>query len=48
MKLLNWNIEGLKTVVNSIPQDIFNQVDVCTLTETFIIDTSKVNIRGFY
>ena len=48
MKLLNWNVEGLKTIVNNIPQDIFNQFDACTLTEAFTLDISKVNIRVFY
>lgn len=48
MKLLNWNVEGLKTIVNNIPEDIFNQFDACTLTETFTLDISKVNIRVFY
>jgi hypothetical protein len=48
MKILDWNVEGLKTVVNNIQEDIFNQFAACTLTEMFTLDISKVNVLGFY
>jgi hypothetical protein len=48
MKILNWNVEGLKTVVNNIREDILNQFDACTLAETFTLDIANMSIRGFY
>ena len=48
VKLLNWNVEGLEAVLESVSRDIFSQFDICTLTETFLTNTSKTAVNSLY
>lgn len=41
-----WNVEGLKTVIDIAPADIWKGHDIMILTETFTI--KQLDIPGFY
>lgn len=45
---MNWNVEGLRGVLNTMPENIFSDYDVCILTETFVTETTTINIEGHY
>lgn len=46
IKTLLWNIEGLRNAINMIPEDIFDEYDIVTLTETFL--TTQWSTENFY
>jgi exonuclease III len=47
ISLLLWNVEGLNSACNIMPENIFKKdYDVVILTETFL--TEPRNIAGFY
>ena len=47
LKILNWNVEGLRNVINLTPWEMFSQFDVCALTETFVTEEMKLQIQDF-
>ena len=48
LKILNWNVEGLRNVMNLTPWEMFSQFDVCALTETFVTEATQLQIQDFY
>ena len=46
IKLLVWNIEGIKSAISLIPKNLFENYDIIILTETFLV--TDWNINGFY
>ena len=47
-KVLNWNVEGLKGVMSALSTDIFNNFDASILTETFITEDARIEVKGLY
>ena len=47
-KVLNWNVEGLKGVMSALSTDIFNNFDASILTETFITEDTRIEVKGLY
>ncbi|KAJ4426602.1 hypothetical protein ANN_26400, partial [Periplaneta americana] len=43
---LLWNIEGMKTTLPYIPEEIMENTDAMILTETFLTD--PIELQGYY
>jgi exonuclease III len=48
IKVLNWNIEGLRGALNLTDDNILSRYDICTLTETFMREETAISIPKFY
>lgn len=46
LRTMNWNVEGLKTVTNLIPDDFLTPYDAVIFTETLL--TTEWSIKDFY
>jgi exonuclease III len=48
IKVLNWNIEGLRGALNLTEDNILSRYGICTLTETFMREETAISIQNFY
>ena len=48
IKLVNWNIEGIRGALNLTNENIVSRYDICILTETFMREETVNSIPNFY
>jgi len=48
IKVLNWNIEGIRGALNLTDENILSRYDICTLTKTFMRKETAISNPKFY